>query len=75
VEQFTQRIYGLPSSEFFSRHEDLLASLRGLLVPAQLQALGRDLIRYALPQLQHWQEQGQVGALAGWSFVVRHTSF
>jgi hypothetical protein len=64
VEQFTQRIYGLPSSEFFSRHEDLLATLRGLLVPAQLQELGRDLIQYALPQLQQWQQEGKVRAFA-----------
>lgn len=61
VEQFTQRIYGLPSKDFFAHHEGLLATLRQLLVPAQLQELGRLLVEYAQPQLQQWQEQGEVG--------------
>jgi hypothetical protein len=60
VEQFTQRIYGLPSKDFFAHHEGLLATLRQLLVPAQLQDMGRALVGYAQPQLQQWQEQGQV---------------
>lgn len=60
VEQFTQRIYGLPSKDFFAHHEGLLATLRQLLVPAQLQDMGRALLKYAQPQLQQWKKQGQV---------------
>lgn len=61
MEQFTQRIYGLPSKDFFAQHEALLATLRQLLVPAQLQDMGRQLMGYAAPQLLLWQEQGEVG--------------
>ncbi|KAF6254878.1 cytochrome P450 [Scenedesmus sp. NREL 46B-D3] len=60
VKRFTQRVYGLPASEFFERHEPLLATLRQLLVPAQLEVLGRRLLRYAAPQLQDWQREGKV---------------
>ncbi|WIA16335.1 hypothetical protein OEZ85_013034 [Tetradesmus obliquus] len=60
VKRFTQRVYGLPSSEFFERHEPLLATLRQLLVPAELEVLGQRLLRYAGPQLQAWQQQGKV---------------
>jgi hypothetical protein len=29
-------------------------------VPAQLEVLGQQLLRYAAPQLQGWQQQGEV---------------
>jgi hypothetical protein len=54
-------VYGLPSSEFFERHEPLLATLRQLLVPDRLEVLGQRLLRYAAPQLQDWQQHGKVG--------------
>ncbi|KAG1666305.1 hypothetical protein FOA52_004786 [Chlamydomonas sp. UWO 241] len=38
VEQFTARVFGLPSSEFFPKHAQLLKDLRHLLVPAELEA-------------------------------------
>lgn len=62
MKQFTQRVYGLPASEFFERHEPLLATLRQLLVPAKLEGLGQQLLQYAQPQLQDWKRQGKVGA-------------
>lgn len=36
VEQFTQRVFGLPSRTFFPAHAKLLGDLRHLLVPAEL---------------------------------------
>ena len=36
VEQFTQRVFGLPSREFFPKHSAVLRDLRHLLVPAEL---------------------------------------
>ena len=38
VQQFTQRVFGLPSREFFPKHSNILRDLRHLLVPAELQA-------------------------------------
>jgi len=36
VEQFTQRVFGLPSTEFFPQHSKMLMNLRHLLVPGRL---------------------------------------
>ncbi|GAX85351.1 hypothetical protein CEUSTIGMA_g12768.t1 [Chlamydomonas eustigma] len=36
VEQFTQRVFGLPSKEFFPKHAHILRDLRHLLVPSEL---------------------------------------
>ena len=38
MEQFTQRVFGLPSKEFFPKHSEILSSMRHLLVPGELQA-------------------------------------
>jgi hypothetical protein len=60
VKQFTQRIYQLPAAEFFSRHEELLTSLRQLLAPSQLDGMARQLLALGQPLLQGWQQQGKV---------------
>eukprot|EP00878_Enallax_costatus_P026804 GHUV01028803.1.p1 GENE.GHUV01028803.1~~GHUV01028803.1.p1 ORF type:complete len:247 (+),score=65.51 GHUV01028803.1:153-893(+) len=60
VEQFTERVYGLPSAEFFSLHEQLLTTLRQLLTPDKLEVMAKQLIQYAQPQLDDWKQQGRV---------------
>lgn len=62
VEQFTERVYGLPSAEFFALHEPLLATLRQLLVPDKLEVLAQQLMQYAQPELDRWKQQGRVSA-------------
>ena len=37
MEQFTQRVFQLPSKEFFPKHFHILTELRHLLVPGLLQ--------------------------------------
>lgn len=51
---------GLPSKQFFAVHEPLLATLRQLLVPDKLSAMGIQLLELARPQLAAWQQQGRV---------------
>eukprot|EP00775_Hariotina_reticulata_P002863 gene2863-3155_t len=60
VKQFTERVYQLPASEFFDRHEALLATLRAQLMPEKLSAMGQQLLELAQGQLYRWKEQGQV---------------
>jgi hypothetical protein len=62
VKQFTQRVYGLPSSEFFGIHEQLLHKLRSLLVPDQIQQHAYKLVELALPHILQWQQQGEVSS-------------
>lgn len=38
VQQFTSRVFGLPSKEFFPKHSNILKDLRHLLVPSELLA-------------------------------------
>eukprot|EP01023_Acetabularia_acetabulum_P006334 TRINITY_DN12647_c0_g1_i1.p1 TRINITY_DN12647_c0_g1~~TRINITY_DN12647_c0_g1_i1.p1 ORF type:complete len:506 (+),score=46.06 TRINITY_DN12647_c0_g1_i1:52-1569(+) len=52
VEHFTQRIFGLPSGQFFKQHERLLLNLRHLLVPNNLQDLGRKYIEVVEKHIQ-----------------------
>lgn len=41
VERFTQRVFGLPSKDFFPQHMAMLDALRGLLTPVHLQRLAK----------------------------------
>ena len=41
VERFTQRVFGLPSEDFFPQHMAMLDAVRGLLTPTHLQHLAR----------------------------------
>jgi hypothetical protein len=66
VKQFTQRIYGLPASEFFARHEALLTTLRHLLAPDRIAHLGAQLLAAAQPLVAGWQQQ-QGGHVELWS--------
>lgn len=50
----------LACCKFFERHEALLATLRQLLVPDRLAAMGQQLLELAQPQLQDWQRAGKV---------------
>lgn len=36
MEQFTQRVFGLPSKQFFPKHSQILQDMRHLLVPGML---------------------------------------
>ena len=57
VEQFTARVFGLPSREFFPKHANVLRDLRHLLVPAELHVHATELA-------------GKVAALMGASFPL-----
>ena len=52
VEHFTQRVFGMPSAEFFPSHQLMLSTLRKALVPAEL---ARHLQRLAALVLQRLQ--------------------
>ncbi|KAK9821864.1 hypothetical protein WJX74_006795 [Apatococcus lobatus] len=41
VERFTQRVFGLPSKDFFPQHMAMLDALRGLLTPLHLHELAK----------------------------------
>lgn len=58
MERFTQRVFGLPGSEFFNRHEALLTSLRVLLAPGALAPLIDRLLDSAERQVSAWPEAG-----------------
>ncbi|KAI8474677.1 MAG: cytochrome P450 [Monoraphidium minutum] len=58
VRRFTQRVYGLPGEEFGAAHETLLARLRHLLVPSELQRHAEGLLDTALPLVRQWAEGG-----------------
>ncbi len=60
MEQFTQRVFGLPSREFFPRHADVLVALRHLLVPAALREHAAQLAALADDQLARWPAGRQV---------------
>lgn len=53
VEQFTQRVFGLPSKEFFPKHSAVLRDLRHLLVPAELGSHAAKLAEKVLMFLSH----------------------
>ncbi len=48
IEQFTQRVFGLPSKQFFPKHSFILQSLRHLLVPGELHVHAENLSERAL---------------------------
>ena len=52
VEHFTQRVFGMPSAEFFPSHQLMLSTLRKALVPAEL---AQHLQRLAALMLQRLQ--------------------
>ncbi len=64
VEQFTQRVFGLPSKHFFPQHETMLRTLRSLLGPDDLPDLARSLLDHMGPLLaSHPHHKVQVGCL------------
>lgn len=68
VEQFTDRVYGIPSAEFFPVHEQLLATLRDLLSPDKLEVMAQQLLQYAEEHLQDWRQQGRVSTAVSQTF-------
>lgn len=61
IEQFTQRVFCLPSKLFFSRHTKMLAALRHLLSPSTLQQHMQALEASMRAQLEHsWPDGGRV---------------
>ena len=61
VERFTGRVFQLPAPAFFARHAALLAGLRGLLVPGELQPHARALHQAACRHLtERWPARGEV---------------
>ena len=73
VEQFTQRIFGIPSGPFFDRHLDVLSALRGLLTPARLPAHLQSLLIHMRKHLQHHAgllEQTKTGKVSLSSFAA-----
>ncbi len=65
MEQFTQRVFGLPSKEFFPRHSDVLVALRHLLVPAVLKQHAAQLAELAQQQLSRWPTGKKVCVVCG----------
>lgn len=87
VEQFTQRVFGLPSAEFFPKHFAILTALRHALVPAALEAHGSALAEHVAKQLAAAPPAGNIDlydyvkrmvfaaateCLFGAPFVARH---
>ncbi|KAK9812081.1 hypothetical protein WJX73_004676 [Symbiochloris irregularis] len=88
VEQFTQRIFGIPSGPFFDRHLDILNALRMLLTAQHLRSHQQALIQHMRQHLQQTERQhgkvdlvsfitslifnAAVSTLFGASFLPRH---
>jgi hypothetical protein len=60
VEQFTMRVFGLPSTEFFPKHKECLQHLRHLLAPGCLPALLAKFSATFLRNLRTLPHDGQV---------------
>ena len=73
VEHFTQRVFGMPSAEFFPNHQLMLSTLRKALVPAELPQHLQQLAALMLQRLQRsCAGVAKVGCLR--SFVGCHLS-
>ncbi|KAK9812805.1 hypothetical protein WJX72_004122 [[Myrmecia] bisecta] len=65
VELFTQRVFGLPSAQFFPQHYAILTSLRELLVPSELAHHAACLLGCMKADVQqHWPSAGKIELMA-----------